>query len=214
MRLRSIVAAALVACIGSVAQAGAVFGSSATSSFSSPIINPVGADSDMNGPPDGTASRFRNQQTGTGQQTFTVSWDVTGAEGNIKWRLFVLGRTDQRVSVSGIQLTDDAGLTATSTNSMVINTGPVSSSTVTMFDLTQFHQQSNYGSVQSGFDWQNVEGLLITFTLDNPSGTNVRTTINIDAVSNPEPGTIALFGLGLLGLGAAVRRRRRRAAAG
>ena len=77
--------------------------------------------------PDGTASRFRNQQTGSGALTFTVSWDVTGAEGNIKWQLFVLNRTDPRVSITGVQLTDDAGLTATSSNTMVISTGPVSS---------------------------------------------------------------------------------------
>ena len=46
----------------------------------------------------------------------------------------------------------------------------------------------------------------ITFSFNNVS------TINVDGVSTPEPGTFALFGLGLLGLGGAMWRRRKKKA--
>jgi len=212
MLLRTLLAAVVVACCASAAQAGAVFGSSATSTFASPIVQNNGADANMNSAPDGSAASFRNNTKQSGAQTFTVSWDVTGADGNIDWRLYVFNRSDANVSITGVQLTDDAALTATSTNSMVLNTGPVSNPTITTFELTQFQSQTDYGTVAGGFDWLNIEGLLITFTLTNPVGTGVRSTLQIDAVANPEPTTIALFGLGLLGLGAVTRRRRRRRA--
>ena len=39
------------------------------------------------------------------------------------------------------------------------------------------------------------------------------TSINVRAVANPEPGTIALFGLGVVGAAVALRARRKAAAA-
>ena len=93
--------------------------------------------------------------------------------------------------------------------SAAVAAGTVAGGTVTMFDLTEFQSQSDYGTVDANFDWANVEGILITFTLNNPAGTGARTPIQIDAIANPEPTTLALFGLGILGLGAVVRRRRR-----
>lgn len=54
-----------------------------------------------------------------------------------------------------------------------------------------------------------VRSVRLTFLFNGGSGTS----INVTAVVNPEPGTVALFGLGLIGLAGAVgaRRRSRRA---
>src|SRR5438034_134349 len=55
------------------------------------------------------------------------------------------------------------------------------------------------------FAAQNYAFVILHFTLSDNS------TLSIDAASNPEPGTIALFGVGALGLaGFAVKRRRAR----
>ncbi len=53
-----------------------------------------------------------------------------------------------------------------------------------------------------------VDVVRITFSF-----TGVGTSFGINAVANPEPGTLALFGVGALGLVGLVRRRRRAAAA-
>jgi hypothetical protein len=50
-----------------------------------------------------------------------------------------------------------------------------------------------------------VQAVRLAFTFSNGSASSVA----IQAVANPEPGTIALFGLGLVGLAGAVRARRR-----
>lgn len=207
--MRKLLAVAAVCALGSVAHAGAVFGSSATSTFSSPITQ-LGSDSDMDGASDATAPRFRNNTAGTGAVTFTVEWDVTGAENNIHWRLYVLERV-QRASVVGVRIEDGSGNFATSTNTFALDPqiGIVGAGVVTPVDLTSYWNRSDYGTVDLGFDFTDVVGLRVTFQLDNPGTTN-RATIKIDAIANPEPGTLALFGLGVLGLGGAIARRRRR----
>lgn len=55
--------------------------------------------------------------------------------------------------------------------------------------------------------------ITLSFT-GGTSGVSANDTFTVDAISTtPEPGTLALFGLGVLGLGGLVRRRRRVAAA-
>ena len=54
-----------------------------------------------------------------------------------------------------------------------------------------------------------VDLVRLEFLFTGGSGTSV----GINAVVNPEPGTVALFALGLLGLAGVVRSRRRRRAA-
>ncbi len=68
------------------------------------------------------------------------------------------------------------------------------------------------GGTIAGFDPGTVTSLQIVF-VDTPGGSgNVQ--FQVDRISNPEPGTLALFGLGALGLGGfAMRRRKARKAA-
>ena len=67
------------------------------------------------------------------------------------------------------------------------------------------HVYKLFFTVGNVFD---IDTITLTFTLDN----HAVTSINIDTVGTPEPSTLALFGLGLLGTGIWVRRRRKRAA--
>ena len=68
---------------------------------------------------------------------------------------------------------------------------------------------SNYTTITGGFDRNLADTLLLTFRVTTSGSGDV---FVFDAVSNPEPGTMALFGLGALGLGGLVWRRRGRKA--
>ena len=68
---------------------------------------------------------------------------------------------------------------------------------------------SNYTTITGGFDRNLADTLLLTFRVTTSASGDV---FVFDAVSNPEPGTMALFGLGALGLGGLVWRRRGRKA--
>lgn len=70
-------------------------------------------------------------------------------------------------------------------------------------DSTNFVQ--NVGG--DTFANQQYDTVLFTFTFTASGGGH---SFSIDAVSNPEPGTMALFGLGALGLGGLAWRRRAR----
>ena len=59
-------------------------------------------------------------------------------------------------------------------------------------------------AVIPAIDRNDVETVSLTFVMIGPG-----TSFGINAVANPEPGTIALFGLGALGLVGLVRRRRK-----
>jgi len=71
-------------------------------------------------------------------------------------------------------------------------------------------------AVTGGFDFTQVDTLTLTWAYAFPdAGFSHFSWMDIDAiaaVSNPEPGTMALFGLGALGLGGLAWRRRRDAA--
>lgn len=84
------------------------------------------------------------------------------------------------------------------------------------FSFHMFDQDSNeilQESVSSGGDFfwlieQQFAGLEFTGLNSFPSGMSNNYTVTFDVTSVPEPGTLALLGIGLLGMGAARRRKK------
>lgn len=66
------------------------------------------------------------------------------------------------------------------------------------------------GNFSFAAGWDRVQ---FTFIVNGGVNASTADIIEIDAISNPEPGTLALFGLGVLALGGVVQRRRKRRAA-
>src|SRR6188768_50582 len=111
-------------------------------------------------------------------------------------------------NMAQIVLTDSNGNTATlSTNlSMSTGTGPYSISTV--------FSAYTLNNVSGTFTAANVNAVSFTFAV-GATGSKTFGLDAVDVIDTPEPSTIALFGLGLAGLGGGLlrRRRARRAAA-
>lgn len=148
--------------------------------------------------------QFNNAVTA---MTFTALLSFNGVSpvGNptiVLHRVFVSDATE--FQLTGAQWQDGGGGTAT------LSLAPIALTNSSYF-LTGSENEANY-STAGGFSFSNFNSLLLTFTYTPNGGSNPHTLL-LDAVSNPEPGTMALFGLGALGLGGVAWRRRRAAKA-
>jgi hypothetical protein len=203
--IRTIAAAAVLMMATTAADAAIVYGTGANTNPISGVNILGGSDAVMNNAPDGSAQHYRNQTSGT-IGTFTATWNIA-APATIGWVVYTAGST-ARSNVTGIVLTDGGGFTATSTNTQGLQA--TSGSTRVAHELTNFDARDDYQTIQPGFSFGNIQQIAISFSLVN-AGTQNNARIQIDAIANPEPSTLALFGLGVLGLTGLVRRRRRRA---
>ena len=73
--------------------------------------------------------------------------------------------------------------------------------------ITGAGNQTSY-TTAGNFAWTDVRSVTLTFTVTGAAGSGQ--SFQIDAISNPEPGALALFGLGAIGLGGLVWKRTRR----
>ncbi len=207
--IRSIVAAVVLFVAASTAQAALVYGSSATVT-SLGAATQTGATANMNGNPgaDQAVTIFRYNPGNNTTTDVSIQWSFTTPPTSIGWTLYLKGTT-VRANVVSITLTDTGANTVTSNNTQVI--GQIPSNQFRNVALSNFDSPSDYSA--GAFDFTNITTILVTFRLTSPSTGSPLSQIQIDAIANPEPGTVALFGLGGLGLVGLVARRRRRAAA-
>ncbi len=122
------------------------------------------------------------------------------------WTLTVIGAP----TVTSIELYNRGGAGTVGARNTAYNAAHWSSGTLSG-DTTLLGNA--YNEIYAATDWSDVgnfsgyyDTIRVTFVID------FNESVVIDALSNPEPGTLALFGLGALGIAGAVARRRRRRA--
>ena len=201
--IRTLATAAVLMMASTAAQAAIVYGSGATTTAISGVNVLGGNDGNMNGAPDGANQSFRNQTAGT-TGTLTIGWSFASAPDSIGWVIYSQGSI-ARVNVTGITLTDGGALTVSSANTQALTA--TSGTGLKVNELSNFDARSDYTGA-AGFNYGNITNISISFSFVNAGAQN-NARIQIDAIANPEPTTLALFGLGALGLVGLVRRRRR-----
>ena len=201
-----LVAAAVVLGLASSASASFSYGTAPTEiSRGANVVDVFGEVglAAVSGAPNGTGAGYE-LASGNGIQTVVLRWTL--ASNVLGFRIFT-HNTSQNVSITAIRLFDGGGNQALTTNTFGYTT---SSGNEERLINDGFDEGQDYSLVVGGgpFDFTNITSVQITWSLDSTvSGAHFR----LDAVANPEPGTIALFGLGALGLAGLVRRRRARA---
>lgn len=151
----------------------------------------------------GTFETVSSVPTGFGGDFGVVLWTGTfvnapGGQGPMTW------------TVTQVEFSYAGGNTA----SYVVPGGVTMSPSTANSVVSSGTFQSN-ATTTPGFDYSQVTNLRLywSYNSTNPVSGNRTFRMRIDAIGNPEPGTLALFGLGALGLGGVAWRRRNQRAA-
>lgn len=138
---------------------------------------------------------------------FSVHTSITGTGGNDDWVLWIQNNVVGTVFLTQILITDAGGNTATTPGSYTVNLTGVSPGTGNWinFRLPALPRTGagayNYSSANFNFNTMATVDFVFSFAA-------VGDTLALNAISNPEPGTMALFALGAAGLGGFAWRRR------
>jgi hypothetical protein len=170
---------------------------------------------------DGTLGLNLDPSTGTNVFQFRWLWysdgsanDISNANGDISLRLFLANvGSGITVVIQDVVFQLTGGGTIPSASFLGINqTVTAGANGVEQISLTPGAATFANGFA-TDFSQFNATFITLSFT-GGTGGVSANDTFQIDAISTtPEPGSIALFGLGILGLGGLVRRRRRQRAA-
>lgn len=115
---------------------------------------------------------------------------------------------------TGLWLTSQNGINnagcANSGSGMICSMDPAPISAAIIGQSTSVYTWTWNITVPSGSIFAGLGGAHIGAQYDNPSGTLNGQIVSLTAPQIPEPGTLVLFGTGLFGVAAAVRRRMKR----
>jgi hypothetical protein len=147
-----------------------------------------------------------------GSGNLVATWTINASLGSgltdigVSFTIYVDSTSNMGIErLTGVTFTDSSGNTATmswtaSTGLDLTPTGALSiATTLSAYSVT---------NISGSFNKANVNAVSFTFTV-GASGNKTFSLDAVDVVDTPEPSAIALFGLGLAGLGGGLLRRRR-----
>lgn len=230
-RTKVVAAASIVAAASLLTAASATYADVTYADTSNPFSSPafggdpnIGSTSisgnpstaNVGGPPDGVYLRFTGDGFfggGTGNGSFTMAVDFFNQGNTDIGLIFFTGHASTGVAVTVTQV--DFFSSALTNNQATISVSDsltfiTAASQSYVPNLLSTANVAGY-STQSNFSFNDIVRVQFTFSV---TGYTSGATFEFDAIANPEPGTIALFGLGAAGLGGfAWRRRKARLAA-
>jgi len=162
---------------------------------------------------DGTFGLTLDPAAGTNTFRFEFGWHLTGTDARNLTEdqnlVLFLGSVASglTVAINNITFYETAANSPRPIGTYTFGTAP----TITATDANApFLVSVGALTAANGFNLDLSNVISTSFELTFTGGTAGVNLFEIDAISNPEPGTMALFGLGLMGLGGVILRRRKK----
>ena len=182
-----------------------------TGNYGSTLIGATQTDVNIGGAPDGVYVRFTGDGTmggGSGSGTFTLAVNFPNSpQADIGLILFT-GHVSSGVTVTVTQVDFFSSAATLNQATITVNNPLMFVSAASQLNAQNTLSTGNSGAytTQANFLFSDIVRVQLTFSV---TGYTAGKTFEFDAIANPEPGTIALFGLGAAGLGGIAWRRRR-----